>query len=33
VQGKKFKSLGFGSRLRALDLVKEARKQARKKGK
>jgi inorganic pyrophosphatase len=32
-QGKKFKSLGFGSRQRALDLVQEARKRARKKGK
>jgi inorganic pyrophosphatase len=33
VQGKKFKSLGFGSRQRALDLVEEARKRARKKEK
>jgi inorganic pyrophosphatase len=33
VQGKKFKSLGFGSRQRALDLVEEARKRACKKGK
>jgi len=33
VQGKKFKSLGFGSRQRALDLVEEARKRARTKGK
>jgi hypothetical protein len=32
-QGKKFKSLGFGSRQRALDLVQEARKRARKNGK
>ena len=31
-QGKKFVSLGFGSRQRALDLVEEARKRARKKG-
>jgi inorganic pyrophosphatase len=30
VQGKKFKSLGFGSRQRALDLIEEARKRARK---
>lgn len=30
--GKTFKSLGFGSRQRALDLVEEARKRARKKG-
>jgi hypothetical protein len=29
----KFKFLGFGSRQRALDLVEEARKRARKKGK
>jgi inorganic pyrophosphatase len=29
VQGKKFKSLGFGSRKRALDLIEEARKRAR----
>ena len=33
VQGKKFKSLGFGSRQRALDLAEEARKRVRKKGK
>jgi inorganic pyrophosphatase len=33
MQGKKFKSLGFGSRQRALDLVDEARKRARNKGK
>jgi inorganic pyrophosphatase len=33
VQGKKFKSLGFGSRQRALDLIEEARKRARKKSK
>jgi len=33
VQGKKFKSLGFGNRQRALELVEEARKRARKKGK
>jgi inorganic pyrophosphatase len=33
VQGKKFKSLGFGSRQRALELVEEARKRARKKRK
>ena len=33
VQGKKFKSLGFGSRQRALELVDEARKRARKNGK
>jgi inorganic pyrophosphatase len=33
VQGKKFKSLGFGSRQCALDLVEKARKRARKKGK
>lgn len=33
VQGKKFKPLGFGSRQRALDLVEEARKRARKNGK
>jgi len=33
MQGKKFKSLGFGSRQRALDLVEEARKRARNKGK
>ena len=33
VQGKKFESLGFGSRQRALDLVEEARRRARKKGK
>jgi inorganic pyrophosphatase len=33
VQGKKFKPLGFGSGQRALDLVEEARKRARKKGK
>jgi len=33
VQSKKFKSLGFGSRQRALDLVEEARKRARRKGK
>ena len=32
VQGKKFKSRGFGSRQRALDLVEEARQRARKKG-
>ena len=32
VQGKKFKSLGFWSRQRALDLVEEARKRVRKKG-
>jgi inorganic pyrophosphatase len=30
VQGKKFKSLGFGGRQRALDLIEEARKRARK---
>ena len=33
VQGKKFESLGFGSRQRALDLVEEARKRVREKGK
>jgi inorganic pyrophosphatase len=33
MQGKKFKSLGFGSRQRAVDLVEEARKRARKHGK
>jgi inorganic pyrophosphatase len=33
VQGKKFKSLGFFSRQRALDLIEEARKRARKKSK
>jgi inorganic pyrophosphatase len=33
VQGKKFKSLGFGSRQRALDLVEEARKRVHKRGK
>jgi inorganic pyrophosphatase len=33
VQGKKFKSLGFGSRQRALDLIEEARKRAPTKGK
>jgi inorganic pyrophosphatase len=33
VQGKKFKSLGFGNRQRALELVEVARKRARKKGK
>jgi inorganic pyrophosphatase len=33
VQGKKFKSLGLGSRQRASDLVEEARKHAHKKGK
>ena len=33
VQGKKFKSLGFGSRQRALDLIEQARKRARKKSK
>jgi inorganic pyrophosphatase len=33
VQGKKFKPLGFASRQRALDLVEEAHKRARKKGK
>jgi inorganic pyrophosphatase len=31
MQGKKFKSRGFGSRQRAVDLVEEARKRARKK--
>jgi inorganic pyrophosphatase len=33
VQGKKFKSLGFGSRQLALDLIEEERKRARKKSK
>lgn len=33
VQGKKFKSLGFGSRQRALNLVEETHKRARNKGK
>jgi len=32
VEGKKFRSLGFGSRRRNLDLVEEARKRARKEG-
>jgi inorganic pyrophosphatase len=32
MQGKKFKSLGFGSSQRTLDLVEEARKRACKKG-
>jgi len=33
VQGKEFKSLGFGNRQRALELVEEARRRARQKGK
>jgi hypothetical protein len=33
MQGKKFKSLGFGSPQRAMELIEEARKRARRKGK